>query len=144
MPDRVFIDSNIIIYAYSVDEPKKQVAVNTLLGAHEMILISTQTINEFVTVTTRKKILRYGQASAAVKELFAVFSVETIDQNSIQNAITLAEKYHYSYFDSLMIASALMSHCSILYSEDMHHQQLIENKLKIINPFHNESGSDVS
>jgi len=143
MPDRVFIDSNIIIYAYSVDEPKKQVIVKNLLSAHELILISTQTINEFVTVTTRKKILRYGQASAAVKELFAVFLVETIDQNIIQNAITLAEKYHYSYFDCLMIASALMSGCSILYSEDMHHQQLIENKLKIINPFHNESDSNV-
>jgi predicted nucleic acid-binding protein len=136
MPDKVFLDSNIIIYAYSIDEPKKQAIVKNLLSAHETILISTQTINEFVTVTTRKKILNYVQASAAVKELFLELSVETIDQSVIQNAITLAEKYRYSYFDSLMVASALAADCSILYSQDMHHDQVIEKKLKIINPFH--------
>lgn len=136
MPDKVFIDSNIIIYAYSVDELKKQAIVKNLLNAHETILISTQTINEFVTVTTRKKILHYGQAAAAVEELFSVLSVKMIDQSIIQNAITLAEEYRYSYFDSLMLASALAADCSILYSEDMHHSQIIEDSLKIINPLH--------
>ena len=136
MLDKVFIDSNIIIYAYSVDEPKKQAVVKSLLNAHEAIVISTQTINEFVTVTTRKKILSYSQASAAVKELFLELLVETIDQGIIQNAIALAEKYRYSYFDSLMVASALAADCSILYSEDMHHDHVVEKKLKIINPFH--------
>jgi predicted nucleic acid-binding protein len=41
----------------------------------------------------------------------------------------------YSYWDSLIIASALKNNCSICYSEDMQHGQLIEDRLKVINPF---------
>ena len=49
----------------------------------------------------------------------------------------IRSKYKYSYYDSLIIATALESKCKILYSEDMHHGQIIENSLKIINPFDN-------
>jgi len=136
MPDNVFIDSNIIIYAYSVDEAEKQAIVKDLLNAHDVICISTQTINEFVNVTVRKKMLDSDTVSAVVDELFSTLSVTAIDQRVIQNAITLAKNYRYSYFDSLMLASALKSGCSILYSEDMHHKHVIDGKLKIINPFH--------
>lgn len=135
MLDKVFLDSNIMIYAYSIDEPKKQAIVSELLNAHEIMVISTQTINEFINVTTRKKLLNHAQIRAAVEELFSVFLVEEIDKEVIQRALALSHKYHYSYFDSLMLASALMSDCSVLYSEDMHHLHVVENSLKIINPF---------
>ncbi len=135
MPDKVFIDSNILIYAYSVDEPKKQKIVNTILNEHEVIIISTQTINEFVNVTTKKKMLDTIQVSAVVNELFLQFLVVTIDQTIIQKALLLADKYRYSYFDCLMLASALIGNCSIIYSEDMHHLHMVENTLEIINPF---------
>jgi len=49
----------------------------------------------------------------------------------------LHDKYFYSYFDSLMLSSALKSSCDIIYSEDMQHGQVIEKSLKIINPFVN-------
>ena len=135
MPDKVFIDSNIIIYAYSVDELQKLTIARDLLDAHEIIFMSTQTINEFLNVTMRKKMLSKAQATKIVDELFSMFSVEPINQNIIQKALTLSEKYRYSYFDSLMLASALVAECSILYSEDMHHDHAVEKKLKIINPF---------
>nr|NQU91866.1 PIN domain-containing protein [Bacteroidota bacterium] len=44
-------------------------------------------------------------------------------------------KCHFSIYDSLIIASALEANCETLYSEDLHHNQLIENKLRIVNPF---------
>ncbi len=135
MSDKIFIDSNIIIYAYSVDEPKKLKIARNILLSHEIIL-STQTINEFINVTTRKKMLTLGQVVEIVHELFDLCSIKFIDQKTIEKALVLVEKYHYSYFDSLMIASALVADCSILYSEDMHHDHVIENQLKIINPFH--------
>jgi predicted nucleic acid-binding protein len=47
----------------------------------------------------------------------------------------IREKHKYSIWDSLIIASALENGCKILYSEDMHHNHLIEKKLRIINPF---------
>lgn len=135
MPDRVFIDSNILIYVYSADEPIKQQRAEKLLMAHDTVFISTQTINEFVSVLLKKKMLSTPQVVLAINEFFKIFVIETIDQITIQKAIELVIKYRYSYFDSLMLASALMSNCSILYSEDMHHAHLIEKSLKIINPF---------
>jgi predicted nucleic acid-binding protein len=50
-------------------------------------------------------------------------------------ALNLAERYQYSYFDSLILASALEAGCQILYSEDLQDGQRIENQLMIINPF---------
>jgi predicted nucleic acid-binding protein len=49
--------------------------------------------------------------------------------------LLLKEKYHYSWWDSLVLASALENGCQIVYSEDMQHEQVIEDSLKIINPF---------
>ena len=44
-------------------------------------------------------------------------------------------KYGFSFWDSMIVAAALDNHCSILYSEDLHHEQIIEGKLQIVNPF---------
>lgn len=134
MPDKVFIDSNIIIYAYSVDEPQKLAIARNLLLSYDAIL-SIQTINEFINVTRRKKLLTNKQLSPIIDDLFSLFTIKPIDQKIIQQALLFVEKYQYSYFDSLMISAALEADCSVLYSEDMHHDHLIEKKLKIINPF---------
>ncbi|MDR0516418.1 MAG: hypothetical protein LBH25_05165 [Fibromonadaceae bacterium] len=48
---------------------------------------------------------------------------------------TLKKKYHYSWWDSLVLASALENGCQTFYSEDMQHKQIIESSIKIINPF---------
>ena len=49
--------------------------------------------------------------------------------------IEIHTRYKYSYYDSLIIASALENDCAILYTEDLHHSQVIDEKLAIINPF---------
>jgi len=51
--------------------------------------------------------------------------------------LLIKDKYKYSYYDCLIISTALLNNCDTLYSEDMQHGQLIENKLEIINPFIN-------
>jgi predicted nucleic acid-binding protein len=53
---------------------------------------------------------------------------------TILDAFRIAERYGFSFYDSLIISVALECGCNILYSEDMHHVQLIENRLKIMNP----------
>lgn len=134
MSDKVFIDSNILIYAYSIDEPAKQKIVDQLLDQYQHIIISTQTINEFINVALKKKKLNHQQISLAIKEFFSIFSVEIINAATIQKAIEISHQHHYSYFDSLIIASAIITQCSLLYTEDMHHQHTIE-QITIINPF---------
>lgn len=133
--DNIFLDSNILIYAYSSDELPKRAIVEDVLNKHDSIILSTQTINEFIYVMTKKKKLNYEQISLVINELPSIFSVELITNNVIQKALHIAQIHHYSYWDSLMIASALISNCSILYSEDMHHKHMIDDHLKIVNPF---------
>jgi len=58
-----------------------------------------------------------------------------IDNEAILLSFKIAEQYKYSIWDSLIIASALESNCSALYTEDLQHGQIIDKKLKIINPF---------
>ena len=54
---------------------------------------------------------------------------------TIKKAIEIANKYGFSFYDSLIINAAIESGCKMLYSEDMQHGQVIEKKLTIINPF---------
>jgi predicted nucleic acid-binding protein len=63
------------------------------------------------------------------------FIVKINNIDTINSALNIHFKYHFSYYDSLIIASALQNECSILYSEDLNHNQKIENVLTIINPF---------
>jgi predicted nucleic acid-binding protein len=58
-----------------------------------------------------------------------------IESANVLQAMEVKQKYGYSYWDSLVLATALLHNCSIVYSEDMHHSQLINTTLRIINPF---------
>ncbi|CCI07402.1 PIN domain-containing protein [Microcystis aeruginosa] len=134
MPDKVFIDTNVLIYGYSEDEPnKRQQAIDCVLSAEAWI--STQVLNETINVLKRKFSLSYSQIREAVQEISKGFPIVLVSVNTIEIALNLAERYQYSYFDSLILASALEAGCQILYSEDLQDGQRIENQLTIVNPF---------
>ena len=65
----------------------------------------------------------------------AFLDTNVFQKITICKAVELKESYGYSYYDSLMLASALESDCDIILTEDMQDGQIIENRLKIINPF---------
>jgi predicted nucleic acid-binding protein len=73
--------------------------------------------------------------SKAIKDAMDYCDVFIVNEATIQQAILIKGRYGYSYYDSLILASALESNCSIVYSEDMQHGQIIENTLEIVNPF---------
>jgi predicted nucleic acid-binding protein len=100
----------------------------------EIKIISTQVLSEFTNVCYKKNLLESG-ISLYIKQLSENFNVCLIYKATILKAIQIKETYNYSYYDSLIIASALQANCQILYTEDMQHNQLIENSLTIINPF---------
>jgi predicted nucleic acid-binding protein len=70
----------------------------------------------------------------AISEIEILFSVNENSVGTIRNANEIKNKYGFSFDDSLIIAEAIECECDILYSEDMHHEQIIEDSLKIINP----------
>jgi predicted nucleic acid-binding protein len=132
---KVFFDTNIVVYLYSATEPDKAQQAQNLVDTHKSLIISTQVLNEFVHVCLRKKTLNFKSLHQAIDELEQSFSIVSVTKSTIVYALRLCEEHKYSYFDSLIIASALEHNCSTLYTEDMHNNHLIQNNLRIANPF---------
>jgi len=136
MTARVFLDTSIIIYSYSQDEPdKQQCAIKCIQTGTPWI--STQVLNETINTLSRKFSLDYAQIGAIVDELMQQFQIAVVSTSTIQLALDIAARYRYSYFDSLILASALEVGCDRLYSEDLQDAQQINNQLTITNPFLN-------
>ncbi|MDY6993473.1 MAG: PIN domain-containing protein [Pseudomonadota bacterium] len=98
-------------------------------------IISPQVINEAINVMYRKLKYDYASIQDILTKILQRVELCLLTQQTIFLALTLAKRYCYGYFDSLMIASALEQRCPILYSEDLQHGQKINNQLNIINPF---------
>jgi predicted nucleic acid-binding protein len=132
MPDKVFVDSNICLYILDKGNPKFTVAKTLLQNRPK---ISTQIVAENINVCLKKFKLPRAIALLHAKSLIEACEVQAITHQALNKALMIMERYGYSIFDSMIIASALEASCTILYSEDMQHEQLIEGKLTIINPF---------
>lgn len=136
MKNKILLDTNIWVYLYAkFPLEKSNTSRIILLSNLDSIIISTQILGELYHVLTRKKIVSLVEAKTIVLELSSNFLVTEIDTIKVLQALDINSKYQYSYWDSLIIATALNQNCSIIYSEDMQHNQLIENKITIINPF---------
>ena len=136
--DKIFLDSNIIIYAYDKTAGNKCDIANQILVDLWNIgngIISTQVLSEFFVNVTRKirTPLNAIQAKEIVKDLLK-WQVVVNYGNSILNVIDLQIKYKYSFWDSMILQSAISSDAKILLSEDFSHGQTIEG-VKIENPF---------
>ena len=136
MNDRVFFDSNMIIYLSS-EEGKKIIIVENKVRESSQKVISTQVLNEFINVSYKKNIVEDNEIPLFVDKYAQAFELSNIYLTTIKKALETKERYHYSYWDSLIIATALESNCKTLYSEDMHHGQVIDQILEIVNPFIN-------
>ena len=131
---KIFLDTNIVVYLYSGDEPEKQATALKLIEQNNPI-ISTQVLSELANTLSRKFTLPFDVVAQAVAEVQEGCAVLPVMPETISQALALAKKYQYSYYDSLILASALSAGCSTLFTEDMHHGQVIENSLTIQNPF---------
>ena len=133
MQDRVFLDTNILLYAFSTKDLQKQnIAKNILLSD---AVISTQVINE-VTVNLIKKFdFSEDNIQKFLSSSYSRYQVVDLNYELFSTASSLRKKYMFSYYDSVIVSAALISDCSTLYSEDMHHDLLIENRLRVVNPF---------
>ncbi len=138
MSFKYFVDTNILVYARDNTEPEKQPIAKqwlTHLWQQESGRISTQVMNEYyVTVTQKLKPgLSREQARADLRAL-AVWQPLEISTQLIEASWDIQDQYAYSWWDTLVITASLFLDCKYLLSEDMQHQQKINN-LTIINPF---------
>lgn len=138
MSGKVFLDTNIVVYLYSGDEPEKQAVALALIERNNPV-VSTQVLSELANTLSRKFGLSYDVAAQAVAEVRDACTVIPVMPDTIAQALALAKKYQYSYYDSLILAAALSAGCDTLATEDMQHGQVIEAALTIHNPFAQQS-----
>lgn len=134
MRDKAFLDTNILIYLYTEDDKNKRETVLNVLDDYDCIT-SLQTFNEVSNVLLRKFSLSAEQIKDHLDNIEMVCSdVMPIHRYTINKALELKERYCFSYFDCLMLASALEGNCEIIFTEDMSDGQVIGNTLTIRNP----------
>ncbi len=137
MSDKVFVDTNVLIYAIESDGPDvhKSSTARDLLRT-ENVCISTQVLGEFfnaVTSARRASPLQHDEATAWI-QLWKRFDVRNITVNHVDLALAIANCYRLSYYDALILSTAKHAACRIVYSEDMNDGQNY-NSVTVSNPF---------
>lgn len=135
--DKVFFDSNILIYAIDNRDKRKQTLARNLIdisGKNDNGFISTQSLQEFYSVVTRKNLCTPEKAKEFVAGFSEIFTVDQVTLPHIFGAIDISVRNKLSFWDSLILSSADKSGCVVVYSEDLADGQLV-NGVKIVNPF---------
>ena len=126
-----FADTNVVLYLLD-DGPKADYA-DVILGQGPRI--SVQVLNETLVNCRRKAGLSWEEAAAFLEGVRALCPVEDLTLQTHDVGRALAERYGFSIYDAMIVASALIAGCTTLWSEDMQNGLLVENKLRIVNPF---------
>jgi len=133
MQDKYFIDSNIFLYSFSDQDNKKQLIAKNIVSSDAVI--SVQVINE----VSKNLIYKFGfdedDLSKFVHSAYAKYYISNLTETIFVEASSIRKRYSFSYYDSVIVSAALNSNCHILYSEDMQHNQVIDGRLEIIDPF---------
>lgn len=129
---RAFLDTNIFVYAFT-DDPRNAVAEDLLGKGGE---ISVQVLNEFTNVARRKLGFSWTEVSEAVDAIRTLSrAIHPLDLETHSGAIKLASQCGLSFYDALIVSSALLAKCEVLYTEDLQDGLSIEGGLRIENPF---------
>ena len=130
---KIALDSNILIYNHSLDFADKRDIARKFFN--ENPIVSSQVISEYLNVMKRN----FHMQKSELMNLCFVWLEKCIVQPVVLSTLKLTQNliknYNFQIFDGIIVASALEAGCEILYSEDLHNGLIIENKLKIINPF---------
>jgi predicted nucleic acid-binding protein len=133
---RTFFDANILIYAEDVRDSRKQSIAADLLEEHafrQTLVVSVPILGEYFSVVTRKLYMDPATARTQV-EYYSMFSLVEPMLADVLAAIDIHRLHGFSYYDSLHLRCAQRAGCSVLYTEDLHHGQVIDG-VRIVNPF---------
>ena len=140
MKDKIFVDTNIWLYAFmDQDSQKSTIAKEIIENNIGKICLSVQVLNEICINLLKKANYSEKEIKILIRNLDSTFEIYPIRVEDCITASKIREKFYISFWDSLIIASALNNECNLIYSEDMQNNQEIEDKLKIINPFIKEN-----
>lgn len=113
---RAFLDSNVLVYAFSTD-PRAERALALL---HAGAAIGIQTLNEFANVSRLKAGRRWAEIELHLGKLLQLFPEPIpVDLSVHENGVRLAARYKFRLWDAMMVAAALTSGCDVLWTEDL-------------------------
>lgn len=127
-----FFDTNVLIYLLSADAAKADLIEEKLA---EGATVSVQVLNEFASVALRKLGMTVTEIREALDPITAICHVVPLTIEIHQRGLQVAERYRFSFYDALIVAAALESSCTMLYTEDLQDGQVIDDTLAIKNPF---------
>lgn len=132
MPGQVFFDSNVLIYAYTQAAEKTEKARELLSEGGG---VSVQALNETANTLRRRFQVDWPRIRQIMESIVtACPNPQPLSVETHRAAGRICERYRYSFYDGLIVASAQEAGCSVLYTEDLQHGQVIED-VRIVNPF---------
>jgi len=130
---KIALDTNVLIYCHEQpDVIKRNIALNILDLSP---VISSQVLSEYLNVLKRIYKLPKEELMTLCLGNIEGCIIQSITISTLKLAKQIIYRYDLQLFDSIIVASSIEAGCNVLYSEDMHHNLIIEQKLKIINPF---------
>ena len=127
-----FFDTNVLVYVASGDATKADRAEATLAAGGA---ISVQVLNELANVARRKMRLSWTDTHDLLDLVRGLLTVHPITLETHETGLRLGERYGFSTYDAMIVASALNAGCDTLWSEDMQNGMQLSEGLRIANPF---------
>ena len=138
MSARVFVDTNVLIYAHDVRAGRKQEKAARILGGlweSRTGVLSTQVLQEFYVNVTRKIPSPLNRSTARdIIRQYSVWPVVQPDADMILRASELEERHNLSFWDAMIVAAARKAGAEKILTEDLSHGEIIDG-VAIENPF---------
>lgn len=127
-----FVDTNVLLYLASGDDQKADRAEVVLAQGGT---ISVQVLNEIANVLRRKMEMSWPDTRVFLDMVRALMNVEPLTWETHETGLRIAERYGLSIYDAMIVSAALIAGCDTLFSEDMQDGLVIDNRLRLVNPF---------
>jgi len=138
MNDKVFVDTNVLVYAHDADAGEKHMAARAFVSRiweTRAGILSTQVLQEFMVAVTRKVSTPISMAQARrTAGNYCAWELIVNDSKIILQATEIQEAHQISFWDALIVSSAFAGNAAVIATEDLNHGQRIEGIL-IRNPF---------
>ncbi|QLF69262.1 PIN domain-containing protein [Peteryoungia desertarenae] len=127
-----FVDTNVLLNLASGDAQRADRAEAVIA---EGGIISVQVLNEIANVLRRKMRMPWPDTHLFLDMIRALLTVEPVTWETHETGLRIAERYGLSIYDAMIVSAALMAGCDTLMSEDMQDGLVIDDRLRIVNPF---------
>ncbi len=127
-----FVDTNVLLYLASGDDQNADRAEVVLAQGGT---ISVQVLNEIANVLRRKMQMSWPDTHVFLDMVRALMTVEPLTWETHEMGLRIAERYGLSIYDAMIVSAALIAGCDTLFSEDMQDGLVIDNRLRLVNPF---------